>query len=158
MCSWLTCVYAFITTVLKDQLIPLLVQIWASEVSIGLLVVAFATNVLYTGFTRVHHHLLVQHSCVLLLPSFCAMASCQFTVFNVLLLLMMYCSAAGQQCSPASNSQGMIIPTADLPSEGSPRVYTMYNTHLYICMFTCRSEAVFSGGRGGYTKLHDAQC
>ena len=121
-----------------NRLIPLLVwalhallmQRWASEVSIGLLVVAFATNVLYTGLTRVYHHLvLTASSCVLLLLSFCAMASCQFTVFNVLLLLLlltMCCS--GQQCSPANNSQGMIIPTADLPSKGTPHVYTcIYN-------------------------------
>ena len=67
---------------------------------------------------------------------------------GVLLLLAESCT--GQQCSPASTSFGMIIPTTDLPSEGTPHV-CMFCKLISVCLPACRSEAVLSGGRGGYT-------
>ena len=44
------------------------------------------------------------------------MSRWQVLVCGVLLLLAESCT--GQQCSPANNSDGIIIPNSDLPSEG----------------------------------------
>ena len=75
---------------------------------------------------------------------------------TILLVSMMTCSS-GQQCNPANNSHGPIIPNTDLPAQGD-RVIVCMSIMQRLYNLTCRSQAVFSRGFRTYTRLPDAAC